>query len=155
MSSINGSQNSNTYKYASLIERILCFAVDVFLIYTFSFFINLAFMKSVDITWLMLISGLISWLYFPLFWRKFNGKTPGNSICRIKMISMNEDKISSKQLFLRTGFMFVLVCPVGILLLLAVFYIVSTIIMLCRTPHKDTRQTLWDITSKVYVVKNS
>jgi uncharacterized RDD family membrane protein YckC len=89
------------YFYAGFFIRLFAFTIDVILIgslsHLFLFYLNDSIVKTV-------LSLMIYLLYFILMTKFTNGQTLGKMIFGIKVIAINEDKLSWTTVLVREGF---------------------------------------------------
>jgi uncharacterized RDD family membrane protein YckC len=136
--------------YASLLKRFVSFLLDVFFIYSVSFFVLTSFNVENYLSY-MILSGIISSFYFILFWLKMDGQTLGAKLVGIKVIC-DQDKLNFSKAFIRASQLILFIAPIGLLIFADVINLLLSIWTLSTSPYKEKKKTSWDVGSRTSVI---
>ena len=148
-----GSVESNSWAYAPLYHRVAAFIIDAIIIYGMAMSFSLGFRVINDRAWIMLFAAFFSWIYLTLFYYKGKGQTVGCKAVRIKVVSIDGSELGFWKALLRSVLVSTLISPLSFALVLALSFVLFSIVSLSLKPTKQRRQTFWDAATKSCVVK--
>jgi uncharacterized RDD family membrane protein YckC len=163
-----------------ILKRILAFLFDCILIFIFSYLtarvLQILNNKELVIT----INLFYFFIYFILSLWKFEGKTLGLALLKIKVISLKSSKISIWLAFIRTGmilaylfsFIFVglviknilfyptnffkiLLSPTCVLFIIFLNCLIGSTLTLFFSPTKEKLQMFWDVAASTSVIQET
>lgn len=139
--------------YAQLYQRLAAFAVDLIVIYGTAMSFSLGLGVINDRSWIMLFALFFSWIYLTVFYYKGKGQTVGCKVFGIKVTSIEGSELGFWRAVFRGGLVSGIVSPLGLISLLAVSFILVSLLSLNLKPTKQKRQTFWDVGTKTCVIK--
>jgi len=133
-----------------MVTRFFSFSLDYLLISFISRSTLGLLMYSVDYLIVHMVSAFISVVYFVMLWYFFDGKTFGSLLFKTKVVLL-EDKGKVKKYFIRAFCLLPFFFPFGVVLLIILSNIVSSIYLLRRPLYRKNCQFVWDVASETYI----
>jgi uncharacterized RDD family membrane protein YckC len=143
----------SSWAYALVYHRVAAFIVDAIIIYGMAISFSIGFRVIDERAWIMLFAAFFSWIYLTLFYYKGKGQTVGCKAVRIKVISIDGSELGFWRALLRSVLISTLISPLGFASVLALSFLLFSIVSLSLRPTKQRRQTFWDAATKSCVVK--
>jgi uncharacterized RDD family membrane protein YckC len=147
------STEQSSWAYAPVYHRVAAFIVDAIIMYGMAISFSLGFRVINDRAWIMLFAAFFSWIYLTLFYYKGKGQTVGCKAVRIKVISIDGSELGFWRALLRSVLISTLISPLSFASVLALSFLLFSIVSLSLRPTKQRRQTFWDAATKSCVVK--
>jgi uncharacterized RDD family membrane protein YckC len=138
--------------YATIHKRGIAILADTMIIYMFSIALNFLGIIDNKIFSIMVLAAFISWFYFFIFLLLFRGRTFGSRLTGIQVVGSDFTKLNIKRIMIRTILLTMLIAPVGVVLVVAIFNLAVSVITLNTLPWKLKRQTFWDFASDTCVI---
>ena len=147
------SAEQSSWVYAPLYQRVAAFIVDAIIIYGMAISFCLGLRVLNDRAWIMLFAAFFSWIYLTLFYYKGKGQTVGCKAFRMKVISIDGYQLGFWRALLRSVLISTLISPLSFASVLALSFLLFSIVSLSLRPTKQRRQAFWDAATKSCVVK--